>query len=166
MTLTDQQIYSILESYGVSKKSLTQLEDTGHYFPKLASSSEAIAIHRDTQRFPHFSPAKDATPPHITSIRYIKDHEGGYKIFQRFHVHITEGRGGISKSEPKHDRFQAVNVDTGAIHAVGSTPRVEARAEKTLGELRGLTYTVGLQVKERGHNAVMSDAVMKRFNLR
>ena len=166
MTLTDQQIISILESFGVSEKSLTLLEESGHYFPKLASRAEAESIGRDTQRFPHFSPAKDETPPHITSIRYVKDHEGGFKVFQRFHIHITENRRSIDMSEPLHDRFQAVKVDTGAIHAASSTVSVAAKAVKSLSELRALHYTVAaIQSKERQRPAVMSMAVRKRFNL-
>lgn len=164
MPLSDEQIFSLLKSFGVSEKSVKILEDSGHAFPR-ASKKDIELAGRDTQRYPHFSPGAGETPPHITTIRFIKQ-SGDYNIVQRFHIHIKEGKkGALTLSGPRHDRFRGIRISSGAIHTATSAPTVDAQQVKSLSELRGLTYSVGLQVTERQAPAVMSKAVRGRFNL-
>ena len=163
MSLTHEQVVSVLKSFGISEKSIKFLEESGHAFPR-ASKKDQDAINRDTQRFPHFSPGAGETPPHITSIRLIKQ-LGGYDIIQRFHQHISVKKGAVTLTEPLHDRFRAIKRDDGAIFGATCTRRVDALSIKTIGELRSYDYTVGRQVTERQQNAVMSKAVRNRFHL-
>ncbi len=71
---TEQQIIAILKQYGATKKSIEisnmidgVASDNSSYFIKLNKKQRGVA-NRDTQRFPHISPARGETPVHMTSV--------------------------------------------------------------------------------------------------
>ena len=160
---TLDQLKSILKTYGVSDKSMQVLDEQNGYtiFLKMGKKGQKESG-RETQRYPHISPAKDETPAHLTDIRLIKT-VGSHDIIQRFHQHIDD-RGNIG--DKLHDRFQAIERNSGAICSVtvtGTGPR--ARDVWTKEQLQALTYTAKLQIHEYGQRAVMSKAVMNRYNI-
>ena len=160
---TEMQLISILKTYGISEKSMKILDDTSgiSIFAKLNKGDQS-QTGRDTQRYPHISPPKGETPAHITDIRFVKT-AGSYDVFQRFHRHINDD---LTIGSKLHDRFQAVERNSGAIHSVGVEGRgPKARDVWNLNKLRELNFKIGLQIKERQNPAFMSRAVMNRYNL-
>jgi hypothetical protein len=159
------QLKSVLQTYGVSEHAMTVIHSRhgDSIFVKM-SKSDKKATGRETQRYPHISPAFDGTPAHVTDIRMVKT-VGIYDVFQRFHRHIDDH---INVSGERHDRFQAVERNTGAIHAVSVVGKggPEAGEIWTLNELRALEFTVNpLQIHEMQVKAFMERAVMNRYNL-
>lgn len=165
---SEEQVRSILKTFGVSEQSMKLVngDDGGITAFIKASKKTRRAIGRDTQRFPHISPALGETPAHLTSIRFIKtvSWQGvDYDVIQRFHQWIDAG-GNLGQQ--KHDRFRAVNRATGAIHTAGAVANGPApRDERSIVQLRALQFTIGLQCTEQQRPSVMSKAVMNRFNI-
>jgi len=170
---SEMQIIAILKRWGASEKSIEisnkidgVATEHSSYFIKLNKKQRQLA-NRETQRFPHISPALDDTPVHLTSIRLIKCMWSGgsqFDIIQRFHQYV--GDDGSLSGDKRHDRFRAVDRKTGAVHGasvVGVAPKVGQ--VKTLAQLQALNYNVGLPKKERQRPMILSKSVMNRFNI-
>jgi len=158
---TEDQLKSILNAHGVSDKSMEFLEGPC-IFPK-ASKSDRNRTGRETQRYPHISPPAGETPAHLTNIRFVKT-SGAHDIIQRFHQHINES--GVLNAKKLHDRFRAIERNSGAICSVsviGAGPA--ARDDWSVEQLRQLNYTANLQINEQSRLAIMSKAVMNKYNL-
>ena len=161
---TLEQLKSILKTHGVSEKSMQVLDEaTGNSIFVRMSRKDRATTGRETHRYPHISPPKDQTPAHLTDIRFVKT-VGPHDVFQRFHRHIDK-RGNVG--EPMHDRFQAVERNSGAICSVGVIGKggPAARDVWTVEKLRTLSFSVRQQITEYQRPAVMSWAVMNRYNL-
>lgn len=161
---TLEQLKSVLKTYGVSEKSMKVISGNhgDSIFVKM-SKADSERTGRDTQRYPHISPPLGETPAHITDIRMVKT-VGTHDVFERFHRHIDKD---VNVGGERHDRFQAVERNTGAIHSVSVIGKngPEAGDGWTLEELRALQFTVNMQIHEYGQKAVMSRAVMNRYSL-
>ncbi|MCK7596585.1 hypothetical protein M0G74_04775 [Microbulbifer sp. CAU 1566] len=159
-----EQLKSILKSYGVSEHSMAviQARHGSSIFVKMSKSDQTLTG-RETHRYPHISPAYNDTPAHLTDIRFVKT-VGAHDVFQRFHRHIDDN---LNLTGERHDRFQAVERNSGAIYSVSVTGgRGPAATDvRSLEELRGLTFSIGLRVHEYQRYAVMSRAVMNKYNL-
>jgi hypothetical protein len=161
---TLEQLKSVLKTYGVSEHSMKVISGNhgDSIFVKM-SKSDKERTGRETQRYPHISPPLDDTPAHVTDIRFVKT-VGNYDVFERFHRHIDKD---VNVGGERHDRFHAVERNTGAIHAVsviGKNGPVTGQTW-TLEKLRTLNFTVNMQIHEYGQKAVMSRAVMNKYNL-
>jgi hypothetical protein len=162
---TLEQLKSIFKTYGVSEKSMQVFDEvTGNGIFIRMAHKDRERTGRETHRYPHISPPKDATPAHVTDIRFVKTVNGQFDVYQRFHRHIDKKCG---LSEPLHDRFQAVHRETGAICSAGVVDKSgpASRDIWTIDKLRTLNFRVGRQVTEYQRPAVMSRAVMNRYNL-
>lgn len=159
------QLKSVLRTYGVSEHSMEVISSRyGDSIFVRMSKKDRKSTGRETQRYPHISPAFEGTPAHVTDIRMVKT-VGIYDVFQRFHRHIDDH---LNISGERHDRFQAVERNTGAIHAVSVVGKggPEAGAIWTINDLRGLDFNVNpLQIHEMQVKAVMERAVMNKYHL-
>lgn len=158
-----EKLKSILKTYGVSEHSMQVIAGRhgDSLFVKM-SKSDSKLTGRETQRYPHISPPEKETPAHVTDIRFVKT-VGSHDVFQRFHRHIDKD---YNIGGERHDRFQAVERNSGAIYSVslvGTGP--ESGSVWPLDKLRGLSFTIKAQVHEYGRYAVMSKAVMNKYNL-
>lgn len=159
-----EQLKSILKTYGVSEHSMEIISGKhgDSIFVKMNKGDKA-STGRETQRYPHLSPALNQTPAHLTDIRFVKT-VGSHDVFQRFHRHIDIK---INIGGERHDRFQAVERNSGAICSVSVIGKNGPGAGEvwTLENLRKLDFTVNLQIHEYGQLAIMSRAVMNKYNL-
>lgn len=162
---TLEQLKSVLKTCGVSEHSMKVIAGNhgDSIFVKM-TKGDMERTGRDTQRYPHISPALDGTPAHLTDIRMVKT-VGSHDVFERFHRHIDDH---LNLSGERHDRFQAVERNTGAIHSVSVIGKNGPAAGDTwtLEDLRKkLNFTINMQIHEYGQKAVMSRAVMNRYSL-
>ena len=163
---TLEQLKSVLKTYGVSEHAMKVIEGNhgDSIFVQMSKKDQKLTG-RETQRYPHISPPLDDTPAHVTDIRMVKT-VGNYDVFQRFHRHIDKD---VNVGGERHDRFQAVERNTGAIHPVSVIGKngPEAGDIWSLEDLRKkLSFTViQLQIHEYGQKAVMERAVMNKYHL-
>lgn len=162
---TLEQLKSVLKTYGVSEHAMTVIEGThgDSIFVKLSKEGDRKRAGRDTQRYPHISPPLGETPAHLTDIRMVKT-VGSHDVFERFHRWIDKD---VNVGGERHDRFQAVERNTGAICSVSVVGKngPESGEVWTLDKLRTLQFTVNMQIHEFGQKAVMSRAVMNKYSL-
>lgn len=161
---TLEQLKSVLKTYGVSEHSMKVIAGNhgNSIFVKM-SKSDKERTGRETQRYPHISPPLGETPAHVTDIRFVKT-VVSHDVFERFHRHIDKD---VNVGGERHDRFQAVERNTGAIHSVSVVGKAGPKSGEiwTLEKLRTLDFTINPQIHEFQVKAVMSRAVMNKYNL-